>query len=115
MDCLLLLLSLKNTVDENATIKSAFNQIQTYKATIPALFIYNEVAIISDGLEARAGSISAGFDRFMAWKSIDGEKEASRLMGQIEEIFEKILSNKEFGDIVKNILLKSVYNKLSLK
>ncbi|KAA0259090.1 type I restriction endonuclease subunit R [Deferribacter autotrophicus] len=67
----LVVMELKNPADENATIKSAYNQIQTYKRTIPSLFNYNEILIISDGLEAKAGSLSAGFDRFMAWKSID--------------------------------------------
>lgn len=63
----LVVIELKNAVDENATIHSAFKQIETYKAIIPSLFTYNGFVIISDGLEAKAGSISAGFSRFMAW------------------------------------------------
>jgi len=59
-------IELKNPVDENATIHSAFKQLQTYKQTIPALLTYNGFLIISDALEAKAGSLSAGFSRFMA-------------------------------------------------
>ncbi|SNR89087.1 Type I restriction enzyme R protein N terminus (HSDR_N) [Desulfurobacterium atlanticum] len=93
-------MELKNPADENATIKSAYNQIQTYKQAIPSLFNYNEILIISDGLEARAGSLSAGFDRFMAWKSVDGKREASNLMGQFEVLIKGLLN--------KNTLLDSI-------
>jgi len=79
----LVVLELKNAVDEKATIKTAFNQIQTYKSTIPSLFTYNAFTIISDGLEAKAGTISVGMSRFMSWpvcvqrtgrKSADGKE-----------------------------------------
>ncbi len=63
----LVVIELKNAADENATIKSAFRQIETYKAVIPGLFTYNAFTIISDGLEAKAGTISSGMSRFMAW------------------------------------------------
>ena len=69
----LVVIELKNAADENATIKSAFKQLQTYKQTIPSLFTYNGLMIISDGLEARAGSLSAGFSRFMSWKTANGK------------------------------------------
>jgi type I restriction enzyme R subunit len=59
-------IELKNPADENATVKSAFKQLQTYKEIIPSLFTYNALMIISDGLEAKAGSLSAGLTRFMA-------------------------------------------------
>jgi type I restriction enzyme, R subunit len=69
----LVVIELKNPADENATIKSAYKQLQTYKEVIPGLFIYNGFLIISDGLEAKAGSLSSGMSRFMAWKSADGK------------------------------------------
>lgn len=62
----LVVIELKNPADENATVKSAFKQLETYKAIIPSLFTYNGLMIISDGLEAKAGSLSAGLTRFMA-------------------------------------------------
>jgi type I restriction enzyme R subunit len=68
----LVVIELKNAADENATIQSAFRQIETYKDAIPSLFTYNALVVISDGLEARAGSMSAGFSRMMAWKTSDG-------------------------------------------
>jgi len=64
----LVVIELKNPADENATVRSAYRQLQTYKQAIPSLFTYNGFMVISDGLEARAGSLSAGFNRFMTWK-----------------------------------------------
>ena len=62
----LVVIELKNPADENATIKSAYKQLQTYKEIIPSLFTYNGFMIISNGLEAKGGSLSAGLTRFMA-------------------------------------------------
>ena len=70
----MLVLELKIPADENATVHSAYNQLQTYKQAIPSLFTYNGILVISDGLEAKAGSLSADFSRFMSWKSKDGKK-----------------------------------------
>jgi type I restriction enzyme R subunit len=68
----LVLLELKNPADENADIWKAYDQIDTYKEQIPDVFQYNEVLVISDGTEARMGSLSADTERFMAWRTIDG-------------------------------------------
>ncbi|OAI06755.1 type I restriction endonuclease subunit R, partial [Methylomonas methanica] len=68
----LALLELKNPADENADIWKAFDQIQTYKEQIPDVFQYNEVLVISDGSEARLGSLSSDAERFMQWRTIDG-------------------------------------------
>lgn len=67
----LVVIELKNAADENATLQSAYQQISTYKHAIPGLFTYNALLIISDGLEAKAGSLSASFSRFMTWKIPD--------------------------------------------
>lgn len=61
----LVVIEIKNPADENATVLSAFRQIQTYKEIIPHIFAYNGFIVISDGLEARAGTISSGFSRFI--------------------------------------------------
>ena len=71
----LVVVELKNAIDENTTLKSAYQQLETYKHTIPSLFTYNALLVISDGLEAKAGSLSAGLSRFMVWKSADGKSE----------------------------------------
>lgn len=97
----LVVIELKNPADEHVSIKSAYNQIQTYKQVIPSLFKYNEIIIISDGLEARTGSLSAGFDRFMAWKSIDGRREASNFMSQLEVLIKGLLNRKTFLDYIR--------------
>lgn len=68
----LAVVELKNAADEKATLRSAYNQLQTYKEQIPALFAYNELLVISDGMQARTGSLTAGWDRFMPWRTIDG-------------------------------------------
>ena len=68
----LVLLELKNPADENADIWKAYDQIQTYKEQIPDVFLYNELLVISDGSEARLGSLSSDTERFMQWRTIDG-------------------------------------------
>ena len=68
----LVLLELKNPADVNADLIKAFDQLQTYKEQIPDLFHYNEILVISDGSEARMGSLSADIERFARWRTIDG-------------------------------------------
>lgn len=68
----LVLLELKNPADENADIWKAYDQIETYKEQIPDVFQYNEVIVITDGTEARMGSLSSNAERYMAWRTIDG-------------------------------------------
>lgn len=101
----LIVIELKNPADENATIKSAYNQIQTYKQTISSLFIYNEILIISDGLEAKMGSLSAGYDRFMYWKTADGKKEASHLVSQLETLIKGLLNKETLVDYIRYFIL----------
>ena len=98
----LVIIELKNAADENATIESAYRQIETYKQQIPSLFTYNELIIISDGLEARTGSLSAGFSRFTAWKSEDGEHIASPLMSQLEVLINGMLEKDTLLDIIRS-------------
>ncbi len=101
----LVVLELKNAADENATIKSAFRQIETYKQAIPALFTANAIVVISDGLEARAGSLSAGFSRFMAWKSADGKAEASHLVSQLETLISGMLNKATLLDLLRHFIV----------
>lgn len=101
----LVVIELKNPVDENATIGSAYKQIQTYKSVIPSLFTYNAFCIISDGLEAKAGTISAGFTRFMSWKSSDGKSEASKLISQVETMITGMLNPVTLLDLIRNFIV----------
>jgi len=97
----LVVIELKNAADEKATVKNAFQQLQTYKATIPSLMAYNSLLVISDGLEARAGSLTADFSRFMAWKSEDGSREASHLQGQMEVLINGLLNKATLLDLAR--------------
>lgn len=101
----LVVIELKNAADENASILSAYKQIQTYKAIIPSLFTYNAVCIISDGLECKAGSVSADFSRYMTWKTADGLKEASRFKPQLEILLKGMLQPSTLLDLVRNFIV----------
>lgn len=101
----LVVMELKNAADENATIKSAFQQLETYKQAIPTLFTYNALLVISDGLEAKAGSLSAGLSRFMAWKSADGKAEASHLVSQLETLINGMLNKATLLDLIRHFVV----------
>lgn len=101
----LVVIELKNAADEKATVRSAFGQIQTYKAIVPSLFKYNVVCVISDGMEARAGSLSADFSRFMTWKTVDGVKEASKYVPQLETLIKGMLNRATLLDLVRNFIV----------
>ncbi|MCZ0931739.1 MAG: type I restriction endonuclease subunit R [Oligoflexia bacterium] len=101
----LVVIELKNPIDEKATIQSAYKQLQTYKKYIPSLFTYNSFLILSDGLSAKAGSLSAGLDRFMAWKSKDGKKESQRNINQLETLIKGMLNKKSLLDIARNFIV----------
>lgn len=98
----LVVFELKNAADENATLQSAFRQIETYKQQIPSIFTYNALLVISDGLEARAGSLSAGYSRFTAWKSADGENIASHLVSELEVLVNGMLRKDTLLDLVNS-------------
>lgn len=101
----LVVIELKNAADENASTQSAFRQLETYKRSIPGLFTYNALLVISDGLEAKAGSLSAGFSRFMTWKTADGKVEASHLVSQLETLIKGMLNKKTLLDLVRHFVV----------
>jgi type I restriction enzyme, R subunit len=101
----LVVIELKNAADENATIQSAFKQFDTYKQTIPSLFTSNAILVVSDGLEARAGTLSSGFSRFMAWKSSDGLVEASNLVSQLETLIRGMLNKSTLLDLIRHFIV----------
>lgn len=111
----LVVIELKNPADENATIKSAFRQIETYKSIIPSLFTYNAFNIISDGLEAKAGSLSAEFSRFSAWRSSDGLEEASNLVSQLETLINGMLNKETFLDLIRHFIVFEKSKKEDIK
>ncbi|OTE95636.1 DEAD/DEAH box helicase [Crenothrix sp. D3] len=100
----LVVIELKNPTDENATIKAAYQQLDTYKHTIPSLFTYNALLVISDGLEAKAGSLSADLSRFMAWKSVDGLSEVAHV-SQLEILINGLLNKTTLLDLVRHFVV----------
>ena len=98
-------IELKNAADENTTIWSAFNQLQTYKEQIPALFVYNEVLVISDGLTARIGSLTAGKEWFLPWKTIEGETTAPVSVTQLEVLLRGVFEKRRFLDLIRHFIV----------
>lgn len=97
----LVVIELKNPTDENATIKKAFTQLGNYKTAIPSLFYYNAILVVSDGLDAKAGSLTAGWSRFMNWKTIDGVKEDAVTIPQIDTMIKGMLRPDVMLDLIK--------------
>lgn len=101
----LAVMELKNAADENATIWAAFNQLQTYKQQIPALFAYNEALVISDGVEARIGTLTADRERFMPWRTIEGEELADARLSQLEVVLKGIFDQNRFLDMIRHFIV----------
>ena len=100
----LTVIELKNMANENATIFDAYNQLQTYKDEIPSLFKYNEILVISDGIKARAGALNSEFERFMQWKTINGEKPTEKTI-EIETLLRGMFEKNRFLDLVRNFIV----------
>jgi type I restriction enzyme, R subunit len=101
----LVVIELKNAVDENATINSAFNQLQTYKQAIPSLFLYNALLIVSDGWDALYGSLTSPKQFFVPWKSIDGKMVADENMPQMEVMVKGMLNKDVLPDLIRHYIL----------
>jgi len=102
----LVLIELKNTVNENADIWKAYDQIQTYKAQIPDVFEYNEILVVSDGSEARYGSLSANAERFMQWRTIDGvELDPLGQFNELETLVRGLLAPAYLLDYLRYFVL----------
>jgi type I restriction enzyme, R subunit len=101
-------IELKNPTEENATIKGAFNQLQTYKKDIPCLFPYNEILVISDGTEARVGTLTADWEWFMPWRTIDGEDIAPKKQAELEVVLKGVFQPARLLDIVRHFIVFEV-------
>lgn len=96
---------LKNPGDEDATVWTAFNDLQTYKQQIPALFVYNELLVVSDGVEAKIGSLTADEDRFMPWRTVDGAEIAPTASPQLEILIRGLFTHERLVEYLKNFIL----------
>lgn len=101
----LVVIELKNATDENATVEGAYKQIQTYQSQIPSLFTYNAFNIISDGLEAKAGTVSADLSRYMAWKTTNGQTKAKKTQAQLEVLIHGLLNPVTLLDMIRHFIV----------
>jgi type I restriction enzyme R subunit len=96
---------LKNPGDENATLDGAFNQLQTYKSQITSLFRTNAVLVISDGIAARIGSLTADRERFMPWRTVVGDEPAAKGTPELETVLKGVFDRRRFLDLVKDFIV----------
>ena len=101
----LAVMELKNTATESATIWSAFNQLQTYKQQIPSLFAYNQAMVISDGLQARIGTLTANREWFMPWRTIEGEELADTRLPQLQVVLEGVFDKRRFLELIRYFIV----------
>ena len=101
----LAVIELKNPTDESATITSAFHQIQTYKKEIPSLFTYNEAIVISDGLEARIGSLTADKEWFLPWRTIEGDEEAASTELELEVLINGVFQKNRLLEYLRHFIV----------
>ncbi len=111
----LALLELKNPTDEKADTFHAFKQLETYKNEIPSLFQTNEVLVTSDGVLARVGSLSAGWDRFMPWRTIDGLDVQKKGYLELEVLVKGLFERRRFLDYMLNFVVFENQGKLIKK
>lgn len=100
----LVVVELKNATDSKANLTSAYNQIQTYKQQISSLFRFNELCVISDGLDARVGTVTAQAERFMSWRTVDGEREEG-IVPELEILAMGMFDKMRLLDIVRNFIV----------
>ena len=98
-------IELKNPADEDATIWTAWQQFQTYQAEIPSLFAFNAALVVSDGLEARIGTLTAGREWFKPWRTIGGEKLADPHMPQLQVMLEGVCAPGRFLSLVRDFIV----------
>src|SRR5437667_11869736 len=101
----LAVIELKNAADENATVWSAFHQLQTYQAQIPALFAANAALVISDGVQARIGALGAGREWFKPWRTVSGRGDAPAAMPELQDVLEGVFERQRFLDLVRHFVV----------
>ncbi len=101
----LALVELKNAADEDATIESAFKQFQTYKAELPTLFGYNELLVISDGTNARIGTLTGGWEWFKPWRTTSGQALAPATMPELRVLIEGVFDRRRFLGLIRDFVV----------
>jgi type I restriction enzyme R subunit len=101
----LVVFELKTASDDEVTLKHAYRQIKNYQSKISNLFIYNAFNVISDGLHAKAGTLTSLEDRYMTWRTIDGETIAPKSLPQLETLIKGMFDKRIFMDLLKQFIL----------
>ena len=101
----LAIIELKNTADEDASTRDAFNQLQTYKKQISSVFAYNELLVASDGMVARAGTISSAWERFAPWRTVDGQEVAPAGTLELSTLLTGMFDKRRFLDLIKSFIV----------
>jgi type I restriction enzyme R subunit len=101
----LAVLELKNAADEKADVESAYKQLQTYKAEIPSLLAYNAALVISDGTYARLGTLTAGREWFLPWKTIEGNTVIESGRPQLEVLLAGVFEPRRFLDLLRYFIV----------
>ena len=101
----LAVIELKNPVNEEATIWTAWQQFQTYKVEIPSLFAFNAALMVSDGLDARIGTVTAGREWFKPWRTISGEAIADPHLPQLQVMIEGVFDPGRFLTLIRDFIV----------
>jgi type I restriction enzyme R subunit len=101
----LAVIELKNPADENATVWSAYQQLQTYQTQIPAVFATNAVLLVSDGVQARIGVLGAGKEWFKPWRTITGREDAATKLAELQVVLEGVFEQRRFLDLVRHFIV----------
>jgi type I restriction enzyme, R subunit len=99
------LFEIKDPTSATATIRDAFQQLQTYKGELPTLFTFNEILVVSDGLEARAGTLTADWDRFMPWRTVEGRDPAPASLPQLDVLVGGLFERRRLLDILRSFIV----------
>ena len=101
----LAVIELKNPADEDATVRSAWQQLRTYQAELPSLFTFNAVLAVSDGVEARLGTLTAGWEWFKPWRTISGEELAPVFLTELQVAIEGAFEKRRFLALLRDFIV----------
>ncbi len=99
------LVELKNAADEDATLGAAFQQLQTYQAELPELFAFDALLVVSDGVEARLGTLTAGREWFKPWRTLAGERLADPSLPELQVMIEGVLHKRRLLDLIGHFIV----------
>lgn len=101
----IVVIELKNSTNETVGVEDGYHQLETYKMRIPQLFTFNEVLVTSDGINTKAGSLTANYDRFMTWRSKDAETESSSSLASLDVLIHGMLNPETLLDLIRYFVL----------